>query len=60
MIKQMKMTINDDFTCGIAQVIGDAMRGMSATELRQLAVGPYLDIRATIAAEKSVRTAVSV
>ena len=56
----MKMTINDDFTCGIAQVIGDAMRGMSATELRQLAVGPYLDIRATIAAEKSVRTAVSV
>lgn len=54
------MTINDGFTRGIAQAIGDAMREMSATELRQLAVGPYLDIRATISAEKSVRTAVSV
>lgn len=55
------MTINDDFTRSIAQAIGGAMRGMSAAELRQLAVGSYLDIRATIAAEKSVpRTAVSV
>ena len=56
----MKMTINDDFTCGIAQAISSAMRGMSADDLRQLAVGSYLDIRATIAAEKSVRNAVSV
>lgn len=54
------MTINDGFTCGIAQAIGDAMKGMSNAELRQLAVGSYLDIRATIAAEKSVRTTVSV
>lgn len=54
------MTINDGFTRGITQAIGDAMRGMSADELRQLAVGSYLNIRATIAAEKSVRTAVSV
>ena len=54
------MTINDDFTRGIAQAIGDAMQEMSADELRQLAVGSYLDIRATIAAEKSVRTTVSV
>ena len=54
------MTINDDFTYSIAQAIGDAMRGMPATELRQLAVGPYLDIRATIAAEKSIHNAVSV
>lgn len=54
------MTVNDDFTYGIAQAIGDAMRGMPAAELRQLAVGSYLDIRATIAAEKSVLTAVSV
>lgn len=35
-------------------------RGMSAAELRQLAVGAYLDIRATITAEKGVRTVVSV
>lgn len=54
------MTINDGFTCGIAQAIGCAMRGMSADELRQLAVGSYLDIRATIAAEKSVHTTVCV
>ena len=50
----MKMTINDDFTCGIAQAINSAMRGMSAAELRQLAVGPYLDIRATITARNAV------
>lgn len=29
-------------------------RGMSAAELRQLAVGPYLDIRATITARNAV------
>ena len=51
---------SDNFSRGIAQAIGGAMRGMSAAELRQLAVGSYLDIRATIAAEKSVRTAVTV
>lgn len=51
---------SDNFSRGIAQAIGDAMQGMSTSELRQLAVGPYLDIRAVIAAEKSVRTAVSV
>lgn len=54
------LMVNDDFSRGIAQAIGDAVQGMSAAELRQLAVGPYLDIRATIATEKSVRTAVSV
>lgn len=51
---------SDNFSRGIAQAINNTMRGMSAAELRQLAVGPYLDIRAAIAAEKSVRTAVSV
>ncbi len=51
---------SDNFSRGIAQAISDAMRGMSATELRQLAVGSYLDIRAAIAAEKNIRTAVSV
>ena len=54
------MTINDGFTCGIAQAIGDAMRGMSVDELRQLAVGSYLDIRATIAAESRACSLVSV
>jgi hypothetical protein len=44
---------SDDFSHGIAQAIGDAMQGMSADELRQLAVGPYLDVRAAITAEKS-------
>lgn len=51
---------SDDFSRGISQAIGAAMRGMSAAELRQLAVGPYLDIRETIAAEKSVRNTISV
>jgi hypothetical protein len=54
------MISNDNFSRGIAQAIGDAMQEMSTSELRQLAVGPYLDIRATIVAEKSVRTEVSV
>ena len=46
--------VSDDFSHGIAQAIGDAMRGMSTAELRQLAVGPYLDIRATITARNAV------
>lgn len=54
------LVVSDDFSRGIAQAIGAAMQEMSTAELRQLAVGSYLDIRATIAAEKSVRTAVSV
>ena len=54
------MTINDGFTRGIAQAIGDAMQGMSAAELRQLAVGPYLEIRATVAAESRSCSLVSV
>lgn len=45
---------SDNFSRSIAQAIGGAMRGMSAAELRQLAVGPYLDIRATITARNAV------
>ena len=48
------LVVSDDFSRGIAQAIGGAMRGMSAAELRQLAVGPYLDIRATITARNAV------
>lgn len=54
------MTINDGFTRSIAQAIGDVMRGMSADKLRQLAVGSYLDIRATTAAESRSCSLVSV
>lgn len=52
--------VSDDFSRGISQAIGDVMQGMSTNELRRLAVGAYLDIRATITAEKGVRTVVSV
>lgn len=45
---------SDDFSRGIAQAIGAAMQEMSTAELRQLAVGPYLDIRATITARNAV------
>lgn len=48
------LMISDDLSHDIAQAIGDAMQGMSAAELRQLAVGPYLDIRATITARNAV------
>lgn len=48
------LMVSDDFSRGIAQAIGDAVQKMSAAELRQLAVGPYLDIRATVTARNAV------
>lgn len=48
------LVVSDDFSRGIAQAIGAAMQEMSTAELRQLAVGPHLDIRATITARNAV------
>lgn len=45
---------SDDFSRGISQAIGAAMQEMSTAKLRQLAVGSYLDIRATITARNAV------